>query len=45
MDGDGRRTSEGGDRAEHAAIHHAFRLARVIAPDTCDFRGVGAVVQ
>ena len=43
--GTGGLTSEGCDRAEHAAIHHAVRLARVITPDTCDFRRVSAIVQ
>lgn len=45
-DGDGQGlTSEGRDRTEHAAIHHALRFARMITPHTCDFGRVTAVVQ
>ena len=46
MDGDGQGlTSEGRDRTEHAAIHHALRFARMITSHTCDFGRVTAVVQ
>jgi hypothetical protein len=38
-------TAEGRDRAEHAAVQHALWLVWVIVAHTCDFRGVGAVVQ
>jgi hypothetical protein len=45
-DGDGQGlTSEGRDRTEHAAIHHALRFARMITPHTCDFGRVTAIVQ
>lgn len=45
-DGDGQGlTSEGRDRTEHAAIHHALRFARMITPHTCDFGRVTTVVQ
>ena len=38
-------TAEGGERAEHATVLHALWLAWVIVAHTCDFSGVGAVVQ
>lgn len=38
-------TTEGCNRAEHAAVHYAFRLAGMIASHTCDLGRVASVVQ
>jgi hypothetical protein len=38
-------TTEGCNCAEHAAVHHALRFARMITSHTCDFGRITAVVQ